>query len=341
MMMNLILIKLARFITSDEQKYLAKDIKRVLNPITTSYRISYDEWGAKKRILVEVELEKTRIRELGQNLLEQPGIIAVIHFSPRFYNWESSSLSPLINQISTFLTIYNQNATYSLDFRTIGKVPFHKKAIIDRLRKNNFEFHSHSKFHLYIEIRSFKEKNTQNLQTRIGRKFIPEVFSKENLQISPQLVIYSPYTEQEIADFFRLGLVFKLPLIFTDENKNIQGLIKRTQKTYFKGISKVSHKIIPSLEVFIKNNVGRSFGFSLWGTKSVHDLPSIIQPITNQDKEKPIINLIFGNEQIGLPLFVHNQIPMFHIGGYSSEPLRASQAASYALGTLGCLKKDY
>ena len=69
--------------------------------------------------------------------------------------------------------------------------------------------------------------------------------------------------------------------------------------------------------------------------------PSIIQSITIQDKEKPIINFISGNEQTGLPLFVHHQIPIFHIGGYSSEPLRASQAASYALGTLGCLKKDY
>ncbi len=341
MKMNLILIKLARFISSDEQKYLAKDIKRIFTPITTSYRISYDEWGAKKRILVEVELENTRIRELCQNLLRQPGIIAVILFSPRFYNWESSSLSLLINQISTFLTIHNQNTTYSLDFRAIGKVPFHKKAIIDRLQKKNFEFHTHSKFHLYLEIRSFKEKNRQNLQTRIGRKFVPEAFSKEALQISPQLIIYSPYTEQEIADFLRLGLVFKIPLIFTDENKNTQDLIKRTQKTYFKGISKVSFKIIPSLETFIKNNTERSFGFSLWGTKPVHDLPSIIQPIANQDKEKPLINFIFGNEQIGLPLFVHHHIPMFHIGGYASEPLRASQAASYALGTLCCLKRDY
>ena len=78
----------------------------------------------------------------------------------------------------------------------------------------------------------------------------------------------------------------------------------------------------------------QTFGFSLWGTSPITELITKIKGIKTQIPSKNMINFIFGNEETGLPLKIRDQISIYRIGTQASEPLRASQAAAYALGTL-------
>ncbi|MHA2246482.1 MAG: hypothetical protein ACXADY_16190 [Candidatus Hodarchaeales archaeon] len=217
-------------------------------------------------------------------------------------------------------------------------MPFHKKAILDRLERKKFVCQLESEFHLYLEIKPVKSKDTQAakiFQAQIGKRFIREIlFEGIHRTFSPKLVLYSPFTTQEVADFFRLSLTFNIPIILTNKNNKVHNLMKIVHKTFFKGISKISFEIIPSLETLLTTNPEPSFGFSLWGTKTVSELPSMIQSFASQESNKPAFYFIFGNEKKGLPLFIRYNITIFRIGKQASEPLRSSLAASYVLGTL-------
>lgn len=332
------LIKLARFISKNEQITLAEDLKQLLTPHVTFLEISHDKWGAKNRLIMEIEPITIKITDLNQKLRENPGISSIILFTPQLFNWEFSSFPALINQLADFLNTHNAKKSYVLDFRAIGRLPFHRKAIIDRLKRKKLLSQGESEFHLYLEIKPRKKKNLETdptFQARIGTKFVNEFLVNGTPQtFDPKLVLFSPFTTQEVADFFRLGLAFNISIILTNENGKAQDLINRVQKTFFKGVTKVSFKIVPSLENLIIQNPALSYGFSLWGTKSVSEFPSMIQSLHCQESKTPITYFIFGNEENGLPLFIRYKIPIFRIGRQASEPLRASQAAAYILGTL-------
>jgi len=332
--MTFLLVKLARFVSPSEQKALAKDIEALLKPLTTSLRITNDVWKPKNRLFIEVNSIMKNLDHLIQVLLRNPGVSTVVHFSSNLFNWESKSLNDFISKISYFIETNSSDNTFNLDFHTMGNVPFHKKAVLDRLKKKEFIYQRKSPFHLYLELRARRK----NLQARIGRKYSLDL-KPTNLAVIPHLVLYSPFTAQEIADFFRLGIVFNTSIIFTNENNLVQDLISKVQKSYFKGISKVKFEIFPTIsELFSKKPHDHFFGFSLWGNKLIEDLPiSIIDTLHNDEFSKIQSSnyyFIFGNENTGLPLSIRYQIPFFRIGSRSSEPLRASQAAAYALGTL-------
>ena len=58
------LVKLARFISKNEQITLAEDLKQLLTPHATFLEISNDEWGAKNRLIMEIEpVKKISISE--------------------------------------------------------------------------------------------------------------------------------------------------------------------------------------------------------------------------------------------------------------------------------------
>jgi tRNA(Leu) C34 or U34 (ribose-2'-O)-methylase TrmL len=272
-----------------------------------------------------------------QELIKRPGIVSAITIPSSFYNLESASLSELIIKIISFLRV-NNASEYSFDFLSIGKAPFHKKAIQDRLKKKKFSLSPNSKFKLYLEVNSLKGQNLgaeRRVIARIGRKFIPPIYSTETIfSFSPQLILYSPYTVQEVADFFRLSLAFKIPIILTDENGRAEKLIEKVTSSYYKGINKINYRITSSLAKFINESKNKTFGFSLWGTSSIADLIPKVKNFNLQFPDKKLINFVFGNEETGLPLNIQNKIKMFRIGTQASEPLRASQAAAYVLGTL-------
>ena len=80
-----------------------------------------------------------------------------------------------------------------------------------------------------------------------------------------------------------------------------------------------------------KRSSSKFYGFSLWGDSPIADLNKKIQSSVQSSTE---ILFLFGNEETGLPLWIREKIPIFHIGQKASEPLRASQAAAYAFGMM-------
>ncbi len=337
-----LLLKLARFVTTEEQNHLIKKIEKYFYQFTNSIQVENDTWASQNRLLLKLEDQKnskllSNIELHVEELINKPGIVSVITIPSSLYNWESESLTALINEITTFLK--GNNATeYSLDLLGFGKTVFHKKAIQDRLKKKKFVDSSNSNFKLYLEMRSQKVQNIKNGMThiaRIGRKYIPTIYSTKTLfSFSPQLILYSPYTVQEVADFFRLSLAFNIPIILTNENGRVEKLIEKVRTSYYKGIDKIEYRITLSLANYILKSKDQTFGFSLWGTSPITELITKIKGIKPHIQSKSVINFVFGNEETGLPLNIRDQISIYRIGTQASEPLRASQAAAYALGTL-------
>ncbi len=329
-----LLIKLARFITSEEQKEILKEIEKYFKSVSKSVQIRNDDWISKNRLLIKFDLLNKNIDEITQELFRKVGITSIIAIPPTLFNFDSESLGFLIHLLTDYMK-KNGFTDFSLDLLNIGKVPLHKKAIIDRLQKRNYKYNLNSKFQIYMEIRSnHRHKETRNIQVRIGRKYKPAIYSYKDRMFIPKLILYSPFTVQEVADFLRLSLTFNLTVIMSNENDLVEKLINKVKKTYFKGINKINYEITPSVNEFLINSKQRSVGFSLWGTKPIDDLSELIRDIISKNTDKPVINFIFGNEEVGLPLSVRKKIPMFRIGFEASEPLRASQAAAYTLGTL-------
>ncbi|MHA1512952.1 MAG: TrmH family RNA methyltransferase, partial [Candidatus Hodarchaeales archaeon] len=189
-------------------------------------------------------------------------------------------------------------------------------------------------FKLYLEVKQSQDvtKDDRGIQVRIGEKFIRQSVQPLSQIPTPVLVLYSPHTVQEVADFFRLALTFNTQVILTDENDQVETIVQEVEKTYFKGISKISFEITDSLESLMKKKVStKVFGFSLWGNSPIADLRKKIHIKKRSPGE---ILFLFGNEETGLPLWIRDEIPIFHIGQKASEPLRASQAAAYAFGMI-------
>ena len=337
-----LLLKLARFVTTKEQNHLCKKIEEYFSQFTNSIQVENDTWASKNRLLLKLGDQKdskllSDIELHVEELINKPGIVSAIVIPSSLYNWESESLNALIKEIIIFLR-GNNASEYSLDFLGFGKTLFHKKAIQDRLKKKKFVHSPNSKFKLYLEMKSQKVHTIKTGKThiaRIGRKYIPTIYStKAVFSFSPQLILFSPYTVQEVADFFRLSLAFNIPIILTNENGRAEKLIEKVKNSYFKGIDKIEYRITLSLLNYIMKSKNHTFGFSLWGTSPITELITKIEGIKSQIPRKTVINFVFGNEETGLPLNIRDQISMYRIGTQASEPLRASQAAAYALGAL-------
>lgn len=337
-----LLLKLARFVTPKEQTHLIKEIEKYFYQFTNSFQVENDTWASQNRLLLKLDDQKkfkllSDIELHVEELINKPRIVSAITIPSSLYNWESESLVALINEIVSFLK-GNNASEYSLDFLGFGKTPFHKKAIQDRLKKKKFVHSPNSQFKLYLEISSQKVQNVKGVKkhiVRIGRKYVPTIYAEKTLfSFSPQMILYSPYTVQEVADFFGLSLVFNIPIILTNENGRVEKLIEKVKTSYYKGIDKIEYRITSSLANYIMKSKEPTFGFSLWGTSPITELITKINSVKLQIPSKSVINFVFGNEETGLPLNIRNQISMYRIGTQASEPLRASQAAAYALGTL-------
>ncbi|NHJ02428.1 MAG: hypothetical protein EAX86_09860 [Candidatus Heimdallarchaeota archaeon] len=326
--MQILLVKLARFITPKEQEKVREIFNKNLIKYSIENKVLTDNWRAKNRFLIK--LEKPQTSKLLERVLSHPAVISVISFENGLFDWESSSFSALIKEIVRYLRMNNSTERCALDFRRIGKIPIHRKAVIDRLQRNKIQVLEDNDFILYIEIR---QGENSKIYVRLGRKH-PKMIQDEKLGKVPILVLFSPFTLQEIADFFRLGLVFNTTILFSDENHRVKNLVDQVEKTYFKGISKVNYRIIPSIEDHIEKELENCFGFSLWGNKTTEELEKDYFLRKKALKTNQNLYFIFGNEETGLPLSIREKIPIFRIGNKSSEPLRASQAAAFALGTI-------
>lgn len=334
---SIILLKLARFVSSKEQKSIRRDL---IGIIPKEVDIRPDEWAKQRRILLKIPSKKINDSEsFLKQIAQLPGILTIIIFSNQNFNFPTENLSELVNY--TLSVIEANDRPINIKFQAIGSIPFHKKAFLDRLKKKKPQNDELTKkpLELYLEC---KEENSQVLG-RLGliyqdQKKEPNMAIKNetitNLNITNRglsVILFSPYTTIEIADFCRINLNFDfLEVKFSNENEKVQEIIEETSKTLFKGIDKVKFEVIPSLNNFIRNNSDKYLflGFSLHSTKDEVDLKRAL----NNSQKIPCI--IIGNEVRGLEYSTQKMIDMFKIGTGSSEPLRGSHVLSFVLGML-------
>jgi len=333
-MMVFVLVKLSRFVTPEEQDILIQDLNRQLKNYSNKVRIKNDPWGSRHRILITIVDSVSLTKEMINAILSNPGVNNITVFQQKLFERRIDTLSQLITILIEFIRNNTDKKTINIDFHALGRVPFHKKAILDRLKKKRIRNDLKSDFKLYIEVKQSQEirEGNREIHIRIGEKTTRQTDKPLSQIPTPKLVLYSPYTVQEVADFFRLALTFKTQIILTNENNKVEEIIQEVEETYFKGITKISFEITDSLESLMKKkSSSKYFGFSLWGNSPIADLNKHFRSKKRSSEE---VLFLFGNEETGLPLWVRNKIPIFHIGQKASEPLRASQAAAYAFGMI-------
>lgn len=319
-----ILIKLARFVSAREQRYLKEDIQGILPGYAT---VKDDPWGAQRRILVEL-YKKDSPKDIVKKIKAFNGVLGVVHFLDGFFEKSTASLKELVLLIQKFLQVYKIEKFVSLEFKAIGSLPFHQKSLKDRLRKKSIKVIKSPDDNIFQAYLELKEMNNR-VSARVGRNFPRSTESLHSSHVD--LVLFSPFTTQEIADFFRLALVFNLKVFLTNENKKVHELVEETSKTLFKGISKIEYEIIPSLRKLLDQETNNNYlGFSLWASQNERDFLKNLKGNRTSSKW----SFIFGNEDRGLPLEAQKRIQIYRLGTTGSEPLRSSQAAAYALGLL-------
>jgi len=332
--MIFVLVKLSRFVTPKEQEVLLKDLNYKLRDYSNKVRVKNDPWGSRYRILISIVDNISFTREIIDTIMLNPGVNNLIEFQQKTFETRIDSLSQLMRILIEYIKSKTDENTVNINFHALGRVPFHKKAILDRLKKKGIKNDQQADFKLYLEVKQGQEAldNKGGIQLRIGKKFIRQSNHHLSQFPTPILVLYSPYTVQEVSDFFRLALTFKTQIILTNENNKVEDIIQEVEKTYFKGITKVSFEITDSLESLMKKmSTSKFFGFSLWGNSPIADLNN--KYLAKKRSPEDFL-FLFGNEETGLPLWVRDKIPIFHIGQKASEPLRASQAAAYAFGIM-------
>ncbi len=190
---------------------------------------------------------------------------------------------------------------------------FHAKAIEDRfLRKNKFDPQG---IVLYLEAKTKGDKTA----IRIG-EIITQESPNQNQDVRIDLLLENSTNVQEIADFLRLSVALQCTAYFKN-SLPINDKIFLAKKL-FKS-NKINYKQIKNL-----NEVKDYFliGFSLWGKDPEKSLLK-----TSQKR----LLLLFGNEERGLLKETMDSCSLvIHLGPKSSEPMRANQAAAYAVGIL-------
>ena len=330
-MMIFVLVKLSRFVTPKEQEILIRDLDLKLRNYAKNGKVKEDPWGTRRRILISLSEDTTLTKGLINTILSNPGVNNIIVFQQNLFETRSDTLSQLMKTTFEFIRSKTKNNTINVNFHALGRVPFHKKAILDRLKKKKIINDPKADFKLYMEVRQLQgmHQDEKGIQLRIGEKIIRHAKQPSSHIQTPVLVLFSPHTIQEVADFFRLALTFNTQVIITDENSKVEEIIQDVEKTYFKGIDKINFEIESSPDSLMDKK--SDCKFYLWGKSPITDLNAEIKRNTHSDEE---ILFLFGNEETGLPLWIRDKINIFHIGKKASEPLRASQAAAYAFGIM-------
>ncbi len=333
-MMIFLLVKLSRFVTPKEQEILIRDLDPQLRNYSKKVIVKDDPWGTRYRILISIADKSTLTKRLINTILSNPGVNNLIIFQQNLFEIRTETLSQLMNTTLKYIKSKTDSSTINISFHALGRVPFHKKALLDRLKKKKIINDPKADFKLYIEVRQLQGKlgDEKGIQLRIGEKIVGQTSQSSSQILIPKLVLFSPHTIQEVADFFRLALTFNTQIIITNENNKAEEIIQNVEKTYFKGINKISFEITSSLDSLMdKKSDSKFYGFSLWGKTPITNLITEIRRETNDHED---ILFLFGNEETGLPLWIREKIDIFHIGKKASEPLRASQAAAYAFGMM-------
>ena len=334
------IINLSRFVSINEKKEIMNEIKK------QGIDVKADSWSSMRLIT-------------DKPIFNKPYVSNVIELKETFY---PQTLSATVEHLQKY-------QVKDINAKIWDNVPFHRKAIVDRFKKKN-KFVDSGKI-IYLEAKpsqnrkepevrlgiildsrgkaiegtnqrapqaqqprnnnnkpfqnqnSNQNNNNRNNQRRIEepepRRFTPGASS-----IYPDLLIESPKTIGEISDFVRLSKTFKLKIfISTLNDPDCARAIAEFKKS--NTFDKADIEIIQFSDDLKKDYT--LVGFSLWGRQTVSDLSSL-------SKSKKQL-FLFGNEKRGLKKSTMDMCDLvIKIGEGSSEPLRATQAASFALGYL-------
>ena len=92
---SVILLKLARFVSSREQRSIRKDL---IDIIPKEVDIRPDEWAKERRILLKVPQKKiTDPDGLLKQIMKLPGVLTVFIFTAQNFNFSTNTLSELVN----------------------------------------------------------------------------------------------------------------------------------------------------------------------------------------------------------------------------------------------------
>lgn len=269
-----------------------KDIFRDLK--NNGYQVSNDAWSYRRLIL-------------NKPIKGKPYIASLVELKETFVQ---DSLSQTIDRLEKY-------KIKEIKPKIERNVPFHAKALTDRyLKKSKYDASGET---IYLEARMEKGRVAVRIGFYLEDK--EESFKEEKQIEYPDIAIESPFTLGEVGDFLRLSKTFKMRVyIFTlndpDCLLNIQNFLK--ENSFDKG----NITVVKDIDSF--RNDYEIIGFSMWGKDGIESLT------TKSDKKKL---LLFGNERRGLLKASMDKCnKIIKIGASSSEPLRATQAAAFALG---------
>lgn len=325
------LLKLARFISLTDQEKLIQEIKSILESNLSKddqYKVFNDIWAPKNRILL---ICKTPIKEkLLEKIASMIGVWQIVAINTEE---EYVSVKDVIQRLYEIMKEFNN---FSIETNFLRGSKFHRKALLERWKKKftrpSIINGSETKNKYYLEVNPKKYRIGKIIQFSAHQ----EVNIKENLPVF--LIIQNPHSKLEIADFIRIGISFSIPVYIACEIRNkktITDLLEGAKKIV-KGWNKTDIKIIEDIKPIIESN--SVIAFSMWTKKGEKSLKEFIVAF---DK-KTLVNsgtklgLLFGNEKSGLTYIARKIIHpnIYSLGPHSSEPLRASQAATYALGII-------
>lgn len=287
------LITLARFVSPEEQRDIADRMRAM------KYIVSSDPLAPQRRLIVDGP-------DPGK-LFKIEGVSQVI---PIYAEKSTKTLSEATKIVVTALKKLGLDS-FTIHLKTLGDVPFHEKALRERVRKKLK--HNPGRV-VYVEAKAQQD----SVLVRVG---VPEIFHQDK-NVSIILVLESPKTSHEIADFLRLAIVFGVPLRISIEGdlRTLHAL--QEAKQIVKGYEKTTVTTYKTTLDAIRGL--NAVAFSLWGDSDERVL-----------RELHAEALVFGNEERGLKLSTQKACKaVVHLGPRSSEPMRASQAAAYAMGVL-------
>jgi len=210
--------------------------------------------------------------------------------------------------------------TFRLDLSLWKGVPFHKKALEERLVKKVSLSDSAAKV-VYVEAKPLSKTQTA---IRMG-SYLEPVVARNYSRFA--LVLEAPISKGEVVDFLRLGTAFRIPLhvVVGKKSRNAIDGAKKIFKSFKSG--KVILKEFKSVEKAVEGF--EPVAFTMWPTKNELSLDAVLN-----DPDKKIA-LIFGNEKEGLSFSTRRLVwKQFKLPTLSSEPLTASQAAAFVLGSI-------
>ena len=334
------IITLARYVSRKDQEEIMNEVMKTLD--IPKKHISRDSWAPDTRILITGST-KTNVKAL-ERIEGVWRIFLVDEFQC------PSNLTSLTELIAEKLNAYEDpklSGEIVCKIRIPKGVPFHAKALADRLKRKKIQIRiakeREKDLDFFIE---FHSDQSGQLWGRIGRNLHRKTTITAELK-DLELVLVDSYTKQEVADFLRLGISFKLPVrfVFTDVAQGTILVKKSSQIT--KGKDKIPSIEIESVEKIIerinlKKNQWKILGFSLWSKYGDQDLVDYTrsnlgksEEIGSNGSDTTNFSLLFGNEREGLPRKLRKACDrIFHLGTEMSEPMRASQACAYALALL-------